>query len=409
MEMTSGRVLIVTWEGGGNVPPALALATRLAARGHAVRVAAPETMRARVEATGARLAPNRSVAALPTDVDLETVWEQVDAVLNGPGAMDDLRLALREEPADIVVVDSMHGASLAVAEALDLPTVVLAHTLYRRWTQWAPAIMSLQATRATAGLRPVPDDRFVPDVLERCAAVLGLMPEALDVPGGPDPANVHHVGPILTPADAALALAGLERPERLPANALPRALISFGSTVQRQREALDPVLQAFDLLADDEPAVRGLLTLGGVLDPATVGAPSTVDVRGHVPHGPVLPTVDVVIGHGGLSTITGALAAGTPLVLIPQGRDQDDNADRVATTGVGLTLPRDADPASIAAAVRDVLRDPSFRIAARRMGSDIAAAGGGAEAATIVESLVEGPVGHRGRRVTGSQYAVAAG
>ena len=107
--MTSGRVLIVTWEGGGNVPPALALATRLAARGHAVRVAAPETMRARVEATGARLAPNRSVAALPTDVDLETVWEQVDAVLNGPGAMDDLRLALREEPADIVVVDSMHG------------------------------------------------------------------------------------------------------------------------------------------------------------------------------------------------------------------------------------------------------------------------------------------------------------
>ena len=86
-----------------------------------------------------------------------------------------------------------------------------------------------------------------------------------------------------------------------------------------------------------------------------------MEVAGHVPHGPILPAVDLVVGHGGLSTITGALAAGTPLVIIPQGRDQDDNAERVLQTGVGLALPRGADPAAIAAAIRRVLREPSFR------------------------------------------------
>ena len=342
----------------------------------------------RAEARGARLAPYRSLGELPTDVDLETIWERVDEVLNGRSAMDELLDALRDEPADVIVVDSMHGAGLAVAELLDLPTVVLAHTLYRRWTQWAPTIMSLPATRATAGLRPVADDRFVPDVLDRCAAVLGLMPEALDVPGGPDPANTHYVGPILSPADAALAVAGLARPGRRPPGEPARALITFGSTVQRQGEALIPVLDAFDRLRADEPELRALLTLGGVLDPNDVAAPSSVEVAGHVPHGPILPAVDLVVGHGGLSTITGALAAGTPLVIIPQGRDQDDNAERVQRTGVGLALPRDAEPAAIAAAIRRVLHEPSFRIAAGRMGADIAAAGGGATAAAIVDRVV---------------------
>ena len=31
------EILFVTWDGGGNVPPALGIATELAARGHTVR------------------------------------------------------------------------------------------------------------------------------------------------------------------------------------------------------------------------------------------------------------------------------------------------------------------------------------------------------------------------------------
>ncbi len=49
--------LFVTFEGGGNVPPVLGVARRLAARGHAVRVLAEPCLRGAVEASGARFIP----------------------------------------------------------------------------------------------------------------------------------------------------------------------------------------------------------------------------------------------------------------------------------------------------------------------------------------------------------------
>lgn len=58
--MSGGRVLIVSWGGGGNFPPALALATRLVDAGHEVAVIADAepTGRATIESVtdcGAKL------------------------------------------------------------------------------------------------------------------------------------------------------------------------------------------------------------------------------------------------------------------------------------------------------------------------------------------------------------------
>ena len=46
------EILFVTWDGGGNVPPALGMATELAARGHRVRFLGHEANRGAVEAAG---------------------------------------------------------------------------------------------------------------------------------------------------------------------------------------------------------------------------------------------------------------------------------------------------------------------------------------------------------------------
>ena len=73
-----------------------------------------------------------------------------------------------------------------------------------------------------------------------------------------------------------------------------------------------------------------------------------------------------------------ALAHGVPMVCIPMGRDQNDTAARVVHHGAGVRLPPKASTERIAAAVRQVLDDPSYRDNARRMASVIAA-----EAATI--------------------------
>jgi MGT family glycosyltransferase len=135
--------------------------------------------------------------------------------------------------------------------------------------------------------------------------------------------------------------------------------------------------------------VRVLLTLGGVLPADAVDAPSNVTVCEFVPHDVVLPHMAAVICHGGLSTITAALAAGVPLVCIPQGRDQHINAARVVASGVGEVVAPDASAAEIARAVRAVVENWSMREAARRLADEVAALGGGEQATNEVEQLAE--------------------
>jgi UDP:flavonoid glycosyltransferase YjiC (YdhE family) len=111
-----------------------------------------------------------------------------------------------------------------------------------------------------------------------------------------------------------------------------------------------------------------------------------VTVRGFVPHDLLLPHMAAVISHGGLSTITAALTAGVPLVCIPQGRNQPDNAKRVAASGVGR-VAADAPPADIATAVGELLADPAALRAARHFAGVIAGLGGGDAAARNVIRL----------------------
>src|ERR1700704_1149476 len=47
-----GHFVIVTWDGGGNVPPALTIGRRLLRAGHQVRVLASPTLQGIVQSTG---------------------------------------------------------------------------------------------------------------------------------------------------------------------------------------------------------------------------------------------------------------------------------------------------------------------------------------------------------------------
>jgi UDP:flavonoid glycosyltransferase YjiC (YdhE family) len=89
-----------------------------------------------------------------------------------------------------------------------------------------------------------------------------------------------------------------------------------------------------------------------------------------------------------MSSITTSLAAGVPLVCIPQGREQPINAARVAATGAGRVIPSEASASEIAAAVDAALRDESARAAASRFAVAIAALGAGESATDDVEQSV---------------------
>ena len=61
------------------------------------------------------------------------------------------------------------------------------------------------------------------------------------------------------------------------------------------------------------------------------------------------------------------------LLILPMGRDQGDNAARVASKGAGLRLPPTASETEIASAAARLIFEPNFRLAARRLGEAIKA------------------------------------
>jgi UDP:flavonoid glycosyltransferase YjiC (YdhE family) len=82
--------------------------------------------------------------------------------------------------------------------------------------------------------------------------------------------------------------------------------------------------------------------------------------------------VSLVVTHGGHGTVTRSLVNGVPLLVIPMGRDQGDNAARVVARGAGLALTDSASEEEIVSAVGRLITEPQFKAAAAQLGKAIA-------------------------------------
>ena len=115
-----------------------------------------------------------------------------------------------------------------------------------------------------------------------------------------------------------------------------------------------------------------LVTTGPALDPGAITAPPNVDRRAcRAALARCWPHAAAVVTHGGHGTVVRALAAGVPMVVLPHGRDQADNAVRVTARGAGIKLSRGAKPQRIAKAVQRVLANPDMRLNAEQLGEAV--------------------------------------
>ena len=101
--------------------------------------------------------------------------------------------------------------------------------------------------------------------------------------------------------------------------------------------------------------------------PASHGpVPPGVAVHAYIPTSTVLPESDLVAHHGGSGTMLAALAAGTPMVIVPLAADQPDNGDRSVAAGVARVVEPDGIEAHTAqAAIEAVLTQPRVSAAFR--------------------------------------------
>lgn len=359
--------LFVTWAGGGNVNPVLALAPRLSSRGHHVRVFGEPALASQFARDG-------------IDFVARTGSDMWDVGLMAREVLDECERV----PTDVVVVDYMLPGALCGAEGSGRATVAFVHTLYAAMLyrgELVPMLMAadvagVNRVRAELGL---PEVTRLADLVDRAAIALVTSPRELDNAAARVPDNVHYVGPVLEDAGEDF---GWEPPGTRADG--PLVAVSLGTTPMDEAPAVQRVL---DALAGVH--ARAVVAVGDHLDPAAFAAPVNVTMSRYVRHAVVLPHVALLVTHAGLGSVVAALAHGVPLLCLPLGREQPQNAAAAARIGAGLVLASDAAVDDVRAAIVGMLSNPDYQAAAERMAASIAAEGSGDRAITELEKLTK--------------------
>lgn len=352
------EILFVTWDGGGNVPPASGLASELRRRGHDVRLLGHPGNAAAAACAGVPFEPfvtARLFRGTDDNSDATMLATFADRDMGR-----DVLAALSRRPADLVVVDCLLFGVMDVLARAGVRYVVLEHFFNAYLTRQLRGMMGLGLLLHRVRARHLLENADL-----RLAATLA----ELDPARRRDPANLVRSGPVV---------AG--RPSALDGSTVLVSLSTFG--FPGMGEALQRILDA----VADVPA-RVVVTTGPVIEPSTLRAPGNAELHRFVPHEDLLPEVSLVVGHGGHATTMAALAHGIPLVVMPMHArlDQPMVGRSVQEAGAGRLLHKESDPAEIRAAVTDLLGPGPHREAAARLAAAIRTADGPSTGADLLE------------------------
>lgn len=378
------RFLFSTTPGEGHIRPLLPLAGALRARGHEVAFATHESFQAQLAAEGypafaagashaearAHLDPYREqIAALPPLERRRHIYPRLFAQGHAPPKLRGLLSIVREWRPHAIVRESSDLAAPVAAAALGLPSVNHSFGVMVPLAALEAAGEALLPLWEQVGEQPLP----------YAGAFAGLYVDmsppsfAWEQPLG----ESVRLSPAPAPAGAPPAwLADLGR---------PLVYVTLGTVFN------DPAVLR-QLIAGLDGVPAALVTTGRSVDPASLGAvPAHVRVESFVPQDRVLPACAVAVAHGGSGSTLGALAHGVPLVLVPQGADQFENAVRAEAAGAAVVVaPEDLSAETVRDALRRVLGDPAFAEAARRVQTEIEAMPRADEVARRVEVYVAG-------------------
>jgi UDP:flavonoid glycosyltransferase YjiC (YdhE family) len=163
----------------------------------------------------------------------------------------------------------------------------------------------------------------------------------------------------------------------------PRVYVTLGTVVFGYTAAFEASLSALD-----EHDVDVLVTVGPEGDPAALQHGSDrVRVERFVDQARVIPLMDAVVHHGGSGTALAAMAAGLPQVVMPQGADQFQNAELLATTGAARTFLPGMERDILAQHIVEALTDSDMKACAVKLAEEIAAMPSPADAAKEFPAL----------------------
>jgi len=316
----------------------------------------------------------------------------------------ELPAALAHEAVDAMLCDQMEAGGGLVAEALGLPFISVACALPVNREPGLPLpVMPFAYGTDARSVHLYQTSTRVYDwlmkplrkVLHEASGRLGvaqrgsfheyLSPfaqisqtvDGFDLPREHRPAHFHTVGPLRAPRVTTQWEWSID-PDR------PFIFASLG-TLQGSRMGMFKQIA----MACQRLEAQLFIAHCGGLDSAqeqTLKQMGATWVTAFAPQQEVLQRADAVITHGGLNTVLDAIAAQTPMLVMPIAFDQPGVAARVSYRQLGVQLNRRARAAKIHAQLQQLLAQP--REPLQHLAAELREAGGVSRAADIVEEVV---------------------
>lgn len=303
--------------------------------------------------------------------------------------------ALQEEgPPDVIVHDSFAAIGRVAAEVTGTPRVcnmslfaltrtgiplrALPSMLTPSLLDPRPRRMFREASRDVRRRFGVEIDGLFDALSNTAPTTLVCTSRGLQPAGHRFDERHHFVGPMLAPLDPDVDEPALAE---LP-DVGDRPLIYMGLGTLRNDRA-DLYRLCADAVAGLPSPVNLLMSIGHRVDPAALGPlPPNVIARPHVDQRAVLARASTFVTHAGMNSAQEGLVAGVPMLCLPQADDQFIVAERLVQLGAARRGRESA--GRLRSDLQRVLRDEGMRDASRRLGDELARAGGAAEAADLV-------------------------
>ena len=363
------KILMATWDCGGNIPPFLGLGAELVKKGHQVACLTSGVLEPRFAKVGVELIPAQKKATFdPLAKITNKAWEKeiLDLWFGGDFPNELLKACHKMNP-DVLVIDYCLSSALAATEAMPIPTVVLVHTLPGRiLSNWNKNLLGFaNEARSRYNLETV---NSAEQLWSNAGTTIVTSFETLDGMGvASGVRELHYIGPISEPLDADATVREVQlRDER------PNVLVSFSTTFMEQEASLCEVMEAISQFD-----VNGLVTTGPSVEPDALPEISNISKHKYLPHELIMPQMSVAIVHAGHGSVTKALKFGVPLLCMPLGRDQMYVSERISALGAGIYLDSAAPAPEISKALRELLNAPSYQTKAQELGDELKLLGAG--------------------------------
>src|SRR6185312_5370099 len=132
---------------------------------------------------------------------------------------------------------------------------------------------------------------------------------------------------------------------------------------------------------------RAVLLVGPFAERLALARPD-IGVFDYAPFSRLFPRTEVIVHQGGSGTTGQALRAGRPMVIVPYGHDQPDNAMRVSKLGISGTIGRQQYTADrVASALKRLVGNAEVKTRADRVGQIVKHEDGAAAAADAIERV----------------------